>query len=174
MGFLKVLPLYVLTLLAASFAEAAPIESRDLPSVISASTAKTYLSQLTVEAESNSPAYSRSEFKTWDTISGTCNTRETVLKRDGKTITDSSKLDIDHIVPLKEAWISGARSWTDAQREAFANDLTRPQLLAVDASSNRSKGDKDIAGWVPPLNSFWIRRRNLQSRVTWPIVDGVG
>lgn len=45
MGFLKVLPLYALTLLAASFAKATPIEPRDLPSVISASTAKTYLSQ---------------------------------------------------------------------------------------------------------------------------------
>ena len=55
---------------------------------------------------------------------------------------------------MKEAWVSGASGWTDAQREASANDLTRPQLLAVDASSNRSKGDKDIAGWVPPLNSF--------------------
>lgn len=37
--------------------------------------------------------------------------------------------------------MSGARDWTDAQREAYANDLTRPQLLAVSASSNRSKGE---------------------------------
>lgn len=54
---------------------------------------------------------------------------------------------------MKEAWVSGASSWTDAQRQAFANDLTRPQLLAVDAGSNRSKGSKDIAGWVPPLQN---------------------
>ena len=37
----------------------------------------------------------------------------------------------DHLVPLKEAWVSGAKDWTTAQREAFANDLTRPQLVAV-------------------------------------------
>ena len=55
---------------------------------------------------------------------------------------------------MKEAWLSGARDWTDAQREAFANDLTRPQLVAVDASINRSKGDDDPASFVPPLESF--------------------
>lgn len=60
----------------------------------------------------------------------------------------------DHLVPLKEAWISGARDWTSAQREAFANDLTRPQLVAVDASINRSKGDEDVASFVPPLDSY--------------------
>jgi hypothetical protein len=40
-----------------------------------------------------------------------------------------------------QAWVSGARSWTDAQREAFANDLTRPQLIGVTAGVNRSKGE---------------------------------
>ena len=55
---------------------------------------------------------------------------------------------------MKEAWVSGASSWTAAKREEFANDLTRPQLLAVDASSNRSKGSKDVAKWVPPLSSY--------------------
>ena len=55
---------------------------------------------------------------------------------------------------MKEAWVSGASSWTAAKREEFANDLIRPQLLAVDASSNRSKGSKDVAKWVPPLSSY--------------------
>lgn len=44
-------------------------------------------------------------------------------------------------MPLKEAWLSGARDWTPAQREAFANDLTRPQLLAVTDNLNESKGE---------------------------------
>ncbi|KAI0318655.1 hypothetical protein OF83DRAFT_1056533 [Amylostereum chailletii] len=156
-------------------ASAAPVQ-RALPAPVSAATAKTYLGQLTVATESNSPAYARSEFKTWDTISGTCDTRETVLKRDGTSVvtdsackatsgkwvspyddlstTDASSLDIDHLVPLKEAWVSGARDWTAAQRESFANDLTRPQLIAVTNSLNRSKSDKDPAEWVPPLDSF--------------------
>ena len=50
---------------------------------------------------------------------------------------------------------TGAASWTDQRREAFANDLTRPQLLAVSASSNRSKGDQDPSQWKPPSRDFW-------------------
>jgi hypothetical protein len=53
-----------------------------------------------------------------------------------------------------QAWVSGARDWTAAQREAFANDLTRPQLVAVTDNLNESKGDKDPAEWVPPLASY--------------------
>lgn len=167
--------LIALSLAVLQVALAAPVR-RALPTPVSASTARTYLSELTVATPSNSPAYARTEFKTWDTISGTCDTRETVLKRDGTNVeTDSackatsgnwvspydnvattlaSDLDIDHLVPLKEAWISGARDWTDAQREAFANDLTRPQLLAVTDNLNESKGDKDVAQWMPPLESY--------------------
>ncbi|KAI0303294.1 hypothetical protein B0F90DRAFT_1357351 [Multifurca ochricompacta] len=149
---------------------------RDLPTPVSVATAKTYLSELQVATDSNVPAYSRSLFKTWDTISGNCNTREVVLKRDGTNVVTNSachavsgtwvspyddvstdqerSLDIDHLVPLKEAWVSGARDWTPAQRESFANDLTRPQLIAVTNSVNRAKGDKDPAQWMPPLASF--------------------
>jgi len=114
-------------LLAASAAFAAPIEPivarrGNLPTPIAVSTARTYLSQLTVEAENNSPAYDRDLFNHWITISGTCNARETVLKRDGTnvvtssacastsgswysdydglTFTVSSEVDIDHVVPL--------------------------------------------------------------------------
>lgn len=55
---------------------------------------------------------------------------------DGATWTAASDLDIDHVVPLKEAWLSGARDWTTARREALANDLTRPQLVAVTVSTS--------------------------------------
>ncbi|KAG9092037.1 hypothetical protein FRC06_000274 [Ceratobasidium sp. 370] len=131
---------------------------------------------MTVAVDSNSPAYSRDLFPTWDTISGNCDTRGTVLKRgrtnvvtdsscaatsgtwvsvyDGATWTAGSDLDIDHLVPLKEAWLSGARSWTTARHEALANDLTRPQLLAVTDNVNESKGDRDPANWMPPLASY--------------------
>jgi len=151
-------------------------ERRALPTPIAVSTAKSYLSELTVGDPSNSPAYSRDQFKTWDTISGNCDTRETVLKRDGTDVvtasdcsatsgtwvspyddatwTKASDLDIDHLVPLKEAWISGARDWTAAQRESFANDLTRPQLLAVTDNVNESKGDQDVTTWLPPESSY--------------------
>lgn len=62
-----------------------------------------------------------------------------------------STFDIDHLVPLAEAWGSGANAWSAEQRTAFANDLGfRPSLIAVSASSNRSKGDRDPAEWMPP------------------------
>ena len=74
---------------------------------------------------------------------------------DGLTFTDASKLDIDHVVPLAEAWDSGAYRWTAARRQAFANDLgVAWSLIAVSAASNRSKGDKDPAEWLPPLPSY--------------------
>lgn len=74
---------------------------------------------------------------------------------DGVTTTTASRFDIDHVVALKEAWDSGAWGWTSARRKAYANDLGDwRSLRAVSAASNRSKGDKDPAQWLPPLKSF--------------------
>jgi hypothetical protein len=74
---------------------------------------------------------------------------------DGVTITNASDVDIDHMVPLKEAWDSGAHAWDRDRRRAFANDLDLPEaLIAVSQSSNRSKGAKDPAEWLPPLVSY--------------------
>lgn len=50
---------------------------------------------------------------------------------------------------------SGANDWTDSQREAFANDVSRPQLWAVTDNVNSSKGDKSPDAWKPPLTSFY-------------------
>ena len=74
---------------------------------------------------------------------------------DNTETTDSSRFDIDHVVALKEAWDSGAWSWTADQRRDFANDLSQPYfLIAVSASSNRSKGDRDPAEWLPTNMSY--------------------
>ena len=74
---------------------------------------------------------------------------------DNVETTDSSKFDIDHMVPLSEAWDSGAWNWNADQRKHFANDLDQPFfLIAVTASSNRSKGDRDPAQWMPPNASY--------------------
>ncbi|MFI0925442.1 HNH endonuclease family protein [Streptomyces sp. NPDC021012] len=154
----------------------APAAQAAMPTPVSAATARTYLAALTVETEGSTSGYSRTLFPHWITQSGTCNTRETVLKRDGvNVVTDSScaaisgswyseydgatwtaasDLDIDHMVPLAEAWRSGANSWTTAQRQAFANDLTRPQLIAVTDNVNQAKGDLDPAKWLPPVTSY--------------------
>ncbi|MER5445294.1 HNH endonuclease family protein [Streptomyces sp. NPDC002764] len=152
-----------------------PSASAALPTPVSAATARTYLASLTVATE-NRTGYSRDLFPTWITISGTCNTREYILKRDGtNVVTDSacaatsgswyspydgatwtaaSDLDIDHLVPLAEAWDSGASKWTTAQRQSFANDITRPQLLAVTDNVNQSKGDQDPSTWVPSRSAY--------------------
>lgn len=120
--------------------------------------------------------YDRSAFRHWiDADKDGCDTRAEVLIEEAivkpkigkncslsggkwrsqydKLITSNpSALDVDHLVPLAEAWRSGAWAWTDKQREDFANDLTDSRaLVAVSASSNRSKGDKDYSEWQPKL-----------------------
>ncbi|CAH0019102.1 unnamed protein product [Clonostachys rhizophaga] len=73
---------------------------------------------------------------------------------DGKTHTVPSQVSIDHLVPLKNAWISGASSWTTTQRQAFANDIKGPQLWAVTTTTNSQKGDKSPDSWKPALTGI--------------------
>lgn len=126
---------------------------------------------LPVAAE-NRAGYVRSKFKHWNDVDRDCqDARAEVLKSeskvktagkcsitrgkwysyyDKKTLTSPSGLDIDHMVPLAEAWDSGARAWSANKRQAFANDLTDARsLVAVTASTNRSKSDRDPAEWLP-------------------------
>ncbi|MFD0072142.1 HNH endonuclease family protein, partial [Streptomyces sp. NPDC127166] len=71
--------------------------------------------------------------------------------RHEQLIDDPAKLDIDHMVPLAEAWDSGASNWDAKRREAYANDQgTSTSLAAVSARSNRQKADQDPAEWMPP------------------------
>ncbi len=64
----------------------------------------------------------------------------------------ASEVDIDHVVALGDAWQKGAWRWPHGERVAFANDPLN--LLAVDASANRQKGDGDTATWLPANKSF--------------------
>lgn len=175
----------VVTFAAEQVARAMP------PNIPSKAAARGQLDALTVAVEGSMTGYSRDLFAHWITISGTCNTRETVLERDGSgvsvgadcspisgtwfsqydgvTLTSSASVDIDHVVPLAEAWRSGANAWSASARRAFANDLTRPQLIAVSASSNRSKGDRDPATWKPrasyrcTYSRMWIATKHAWS-----------
>ncbi|MFE9630682.1 HNH endonuclease family protein [Streptomyces sp. NPDC006463] len=154
----------------------APTAQASPPAPISAAAARSYLATVTPRAEGSTAGYSRDLFPHWSTVSGTCNTRETVLKRDGVNVvqdsacaavsgswyseydgatwTAASDLDIDHVVPLAEAWRSGASSWTTSKRQQFANDLTRPQLIAVTDNVNQAKGDLDPGKWLPPRTAY--------------------
>ncbi len=142
-------------------------------------TALSVLSTITVQNEYKT-GYSRSLFKHWIDANGNgCDTREEVLivesqskaqvdaygckviegdwlsPYDNVMHTNPSELDIDHMIPLKEAWDSGAWNWTAAQRQTFANDLSDPRaLIAVTAGQNRSKSDRDPSNWIPPQKSY--------------------
>ncbi|MFI0162105.1 HNH endonuclease family protein [Streptomyces albidoflavus] len=128
-------------------------------------------------ADESRTGYSRSAFKHWtagDNPTDGCNTRKEVLLAeavtapevgsgcaitggtwfsyyDEATVDGARGLDIDHMVPLAEAWDSGASAWTAARREAYANDQGQASsLVAVTARTNRSKSDQDPAEWLPP------------------------
>ncbi len=73
----------------------------------------------------------------------------------GDIFTDASKLDIDHLVPLKETHQSGGHAWDAARRRDYANDLSDPNtLIAVDRGLNRQKGAGDPAEWLPPHQAY--------------------
>lgn len=74
-------------------------------------------------------------------------TGRTLTFDDLKDPSQAQAIQIDHVVPLAEAWVSGASAWTDEERREFANDLR--VLLAVDGPTNASKGADDPAAWRP-------------------------
>ena len=118
---------------------------------------------LKVAAEGSMRGYTREKFSIWARESDHCTARQDVLKRDGKkvveqangcqpksgswysaydgkTVTAVAQATIDHVVPLAEAWRSGADHWSPSQRKAFGNDLKDPQLVIASQRSNSSKG----------------------------------
>jgi hypothetical protein len=86
---------------------------------------------------------------------------------DGASQTDDGALDIDHMVPLAEAWQSGAWSWTTSRRQTYANDLGGPELWAVTDNVNQSKSDQDPATWQPALTSFRCTYARAWIQVKW-------
>ena len=147
------------------------------------------LNSLPVQSEKTS-GYDRSLFRHWsDLDKNGCDTRQEVLideriagsvqgckvlgglwvsKYDGAKTTNSSEFDIDHFVPLKEAWDSGAWRWDPATRERFANDLGyAPALIAVSASSNRSKSDQDPTDWMPLRNQCLYAKNWVGVKFRW-------
>ncbi len=147
--------------------------------------------ELPVAGEQRS-GYTRSAFTHWVDADGDgCDTRDEVLLQearrkpsigsscalsggrwvsyyDGTWTADPSTFDIDHLVPLAEAWDSGAGRWSDDTRRRFANDLgDRRSLVAVSASSNRSKSDRDPAEWLPPRNQCRYVRDYAAVKTRW-------
>ena len=115
------------------------------------------------------PEYLRKQWKHWTDADGNCrDTRQEVLIEEseisvtfestegckvvsgrwsdpysGEVFTDPAELDVDHMVPLRNAQRSGGWEWTKQRRQEYANDLDNPEhLIAVKASLNRSKSDQ--------------------------------
>ncbi|WP_406073586.1 HNH endonuclease family protein [Streptomyces virginiae] len=159
--------------------DAKPAGGDVLSGMVSTAVARTQLAALRVAPVGTMAGYSRDKFTHWAQQGNKCDTREVVLERDGTdvtrdaeckavsgtwkslydgvVVTEAGKMDIDHMVPLAEGWRSGAAGWDSARRKAFANDLTHPQLLAVTAASNRSKGDQSPDLWQPPDKTSWCQ-----------------
>lgn len=150
-----------------------------------ASAAQAELATIQIKGRAPKTGYSREQFgQAWaDVDRNGCDTRNDELKEaltnvvfkpgsncvvasgtlndpyTGKTINfvrgekTSSAVQIDHLVPLSEAWQKGAQQWDEKTRTAFANDPIN--LRAVDGPSNSSKGDSDLATWLPQNRAHW-------------------
>ena len=123
------------------------------------------------------PHWSDAQEFGWDVSDSACDVREAALIRDGedvvvgegcdveggrwldpytkRTYTDPLDIDIDHLVPLANAYRSGASGWDEAERERYANDPGN--LLSVEDNANQEKGDKGPEAWKPANRGIWCQ-----------------
>jgi hypothetical protein len=119
------------------------------------------------------PNYDRSQWKHWIDSDNDCqDTRHELLLREslepvtfrttsqcrvitgkwygqylGIFFTESSDLDLDHIIPLKWTHKHGGWRWSAEDKQLFANDYQN--LILVDDGRNQSKGSKGPGTWMP-------------------------
>ena len=130
------------------------------------------------------PEYDRGDWKHWVDEDGDCqDARQEVLVEEsldevtfetdrqcrveasrwygaftGVYTNEPGNLDIDHLVPLKNAYLSGGWRWDADMREEYANYLgDENHLIAVTAGANRSKGAKGPEEWRPPNLDYWCQ-----------------
>jgi hypothetical protein len=143
----------------------------------------------------------KSHFGTWinDGSDGSChNTRAKVLIRDshgpvsfkdgnqcvvesglwndpytGQQFTSGKDIQIDHVVPLKHAYTTGAFKWDYKTRCHYANFLENSyHLLSVSGHENMSKGDKSPDKYMPPnpIVACSYLQIWLEIKLTWHLV----
>ena len=129
------------------------------------------LRPLVAAPDPNVPDYDRDHFAGWLDTDGDCvNTRHEILQEEAagfsmnvegcavasgewfdpytnRTFTDPRDLDVDHVVALADAWVSGAWAWADELLDRFSNDLGN--LNAIAAGENRSKSARGPADYSP-------------------------
>ena len=151
----------------------------------------TAISDLPVAAE-NRTGYDRELFEHWIDADGDgCSSRYEVLIEeadeaptvgsgcsltggrwysyyDGASWTATGDIDIDHMVPLAEAWDSGAHSWSATERRDYANDLGfYGSLAGVTDNVNQTKSDADPAEWMPDLEHCRYLKEYVSVKIRW-------
>lgn len=87
--------------------------------------------------------------------------------------TQASEIQIDHMVPLKNAYISGAWRWDAKVRCAYANFMANTfHLIAVNGHENMSKSDSTPADWIPPNRAYRCTylRNWLAVKLIWHLI----
>ena len=130
------------------------------------------------------PVYSRSEWKHWEDHDGDCqDARQEVLVEEslvpvtyktdrecrvktgrwygaftGTYFKDPGDVDVDHMVPLKNAHDSGGWAWSPERKEEYANHLgDDDHLISVEDNANQSKGAKGPDEWRPEDETYWCQ-----------------
>jgi hypothetical protein len=144
-----------------------------------------FLFLLLVSCLYSQECYTRTHFKHWQDFDSDCqNTRAEVLIEEnlnhygeltytsdkckvvsgvwyniysGNYLFNAKDADVDHFVPLKDAWISGADKWSKEKREFYANYMgDKNHLIIVSSKDNRSKGDRSPDKWLPNNKGYHI------------------
>jgi hypothetical protein len=149
---------------------------------------------LEVARQTHQSSYNRTEeFGDWIDQHNGCDTRAVVLLTESRvpitrndyctvqtgrwrsyynatTYTSASALQIDHVVPVENVWVTGGWQWTQATRVAYYNDLDDPRtLVAVDSHDNESKGDRTPDEWLPPDNHCRYVREFVSVKLRWQL-----
>lgn len=162
--------------------------------VPTAGTARAVLARLAIDDQPRAPGYRRDEWPTWKDIDGDgCDARQQALAAaseeppvkngcrvisgrwtspyDGVESADPAAMDVDHVVPLENAYASGGSKWETDQRARFAND--QADLWVVSSASNRSKGSRAPDRWRPPNEGVWCEyaSRWVEIKVRWKLTS---
>ena len=176
----------------------APPTATSIPPTVTQQYGNSVLTLKISEIAAGIPDYDRGDWKHWTDKDGDCqNIRHEVLieeslkdvsfKSDrqcqvatgewlvpytGVMVTDATTLDVDHMVPLKNAHNSGGWAWDKDKKASYANEMGyADHLIAVTASANRQKGAKGPDEWKPSDQDYWCDYAVnwVQIKVDWEL-----
>lgn len=151
------------------------------------------LPTITSKPEGSKTGYERDKFNVWasqPTAGSGCDTRAVLLEQEsttpvnknsrctvtagswndpysGKPVDSPRGVQVDHMIPLAQAWRSGANEWSPKLRERFANDLQHGNLVVANSHDNNEKSDQDPARWLPPHDQCGYAARYVHTYAYW-------